>query len=120
MPGVHGRQNACPSSFCLNPNAHDSHRCLSATPTLAEYRPILQLLQASGDDAASVIDHLPLPQFSQSESLVFPFPLENFPGIQAVQTDSNSVFLATPSLSLYRPTVHFLHPSFVSCFVESP
>ena len=38
---------------------------------------------------------------------------------QAVQTISVSVLLGNPSVSLYRPTLHFLHSSSVSCFSNS-
>ena len=77
---------------------------------------MLHSLQASEDEAALVADHVPLSQFSQSESLTLPVLVEYFPGTQAVQTLSN-VF-ATPSASLYRPTSQLLQPSFVSPFLS--
>ena len=63
---------------------------------------MLCYLQASTEEAASLEDHSPLPQFLHLESLSLPNSLEYFPGTQAVQTLSN--IFATPSASLYRPT----------------
>ena len=85
MPGVHGKQYALPVSICSYPKVHRSHEASSATPTSAEYRPIPHNLQASAEEAASVEDHVPLPQFLHLESLSLPSSFEYFPGTQALQ-----------------------------------
>ena len=74
-------------------------------------------LQATSDVAASVDDHVPLPQFLQSESFTFPSSLEYLPATHALHTTSIDVRFGTPSTSEYRPALQFLHSSLVSCFI---
>ena len=99
LPGVHGKQYACPVLVCSDPNSHCLHEILTATPTLAEYLPIPQSVQATADGAASVDDHLPLSQFSQSESFVLPCLAEYVPATHAVHAALSS-FLAKALSSL--------------------